>query len=215
MRRRFTDRRAPKGWAPMRIYRLDGAELTEAELRLVRERFPRRWARASRLLREEDRLELLAAGVLLHGVLGISDEEQIRRTAEGKPWLEAGPAFSLSHSGGRCVLAVGEGPLGVDLERLDPGNLIAAEAALTEAELAWITPAPLERFHLLWTRKESVYKAVGGYRDPKQIEVLEGAGPGGLIVKSLLLEGFALSVCAGKEPGSLVPIPIRSPKITK
>lgn len=182
--------------------------VSEEDLSAVRTRFPLRYSRAMRCVKAEDGLCVIAAGVLLWRVLGVEDESVIQINAEGRPHIEGGPEFSLSHSGGRCVLAVDGGPVGVDIEKLDESSLIAAPAALTEEELLWIAPSPLERFHLLWTRKESVYKAVGGYKDPKEIPSLDGRLPEGLFVKSALLEGFALSVCAVKEIGSLEPINI-------
>lgn len=189
----------------MRLFMLDAQRLSEADIRLVRTGFPKRYERAARCLRTEDRLACLAAGLLLRVGLGVSEERQLRFSPAGRPWLPGGPEFSLSHSGGRCVLAVSERRVGVDLERLDESNLIAAPAALTERELAWIEPAPLERFHLLWTRKESVYKALGGFTDPKQIEVPAEQAPAGFFLKSRILDGFALSVCAEEEIGSLEP----------
>ena len=182
----------------MRVYMLEADRVSAAKLAMVRERFPRRYARAMRYANPEDARTCIAAGVLLAAVLGIRDESLIRLTSEGKPYLDEGPAFSLSHSGNRCVLAVGAGRLGVDIERLAPDNLIAARAALTERELDWISAALLERFHLLWTMKESVYKAVGGYTDPRQISVLDGL-PDGLFLSSRIFDGYALSVCSEEE----------------
>ena len=190
----------------MELYRLDAADLDAAECRFLQARFPRRWARAARCLRLEDRRSILAAGALLHRVLGLEDEAQLCLDPAGRPFLPGGPSFSLSHSGGRCVLALGRGRLGVDLERLEPDNLPAAEAALRPEELVWIRPAPLERFHILWTRKESLYKALGGYEDPKQIPALGPPWPEGLFVKSTVRAGFALSLCGEEDPGELSPV---------
>lgn len=183
----------------MKLYMLKTEELSPAEIQLLRLCFPKRSARAQRMLRQEDRLQILGAGLLLHDALGIVDEDCLRVSSEGRPYLEQGPSFSLSHSGGRCVLAVGEGRIGVDLEKLQPSNLLAAQAALTAEELAWIQPQPIERFHILWTRKESLYKAQGGYRDPKQIPALEGRQPPVLRLFSSLTEGYALSLCTEEE----------------
>lgn len=188
------------------LYSLRAGEVSEKDAELIRARFPARFARAERFTRAEDRLSVIAAGVLLHRALGIEDEGLIRINAEGRPYLPGGHDFSISHSGGVCVLAVGRERVGVDIERIDGSNLIACPASLTDEELSWIAPAPLERFHLLWTRKESIYKAIGGFSDPKEINALEGKQPEGLYVKSVLLPGFALSVCAGEDPGEIGPI---------
>lgn len=190
----------------MELYLLEAAEITPEEIKLVRRCFPRRYERARRMAKPEDARCVLGSGVLLYRVLQLRDEALLQVSPEGRPWLPGGPAFSLSHSGGRCVLAVGKGRVGVDLELLDPENLIAAPAALTPEELEWIRPAPLERFHVLWTRKESLYKAIGGFSDPKEIPALDGRLPEGLFVKSILKDGWALGLCSEEEPGSIEPV---------
>ncbi len=188
---------------------LDISDVCEDDIRAAGALFPKRFERAARFSNRRDGYGVIAAGVLLHRVLGIKDESAVLYTAEGKPYLAEGPEFSISHSGARCVLAVSDGPIGIDIEKLDESNLVAAQAALDEEELEWISPAPLERFHLLWTRKESIYKALGGYDDPKRIPALEGKIPEGLHIWSVISEGYALSVCAGEEIGFMEPIVIK------
>ena len=186
----------------MKLYLLDISELTEEDIRMVRRFFPRRAGRADRFVFEKDRLSAIGAGVLLRCVLKI-DERAIETEASGRPRIPGGPGFSLSHSGGRCLLAVGRGSIGADIERLDESNLAAAESVTTKKELEWMRENALERFHVLWTRKESVYKAVGGYDDPRDIPALEEDIPKGFHIKSIVSEGFALSVCSQEEPGEL------------
>ena len=193
----------------MELFLLDAAELSAEDTELLRRRFPKRWERARRMANRIDGRSVLAAGLLLCRVLGVERENSLLYTPEGRPSLAGGPDFSLSHSGGRCVLAVGRGRVGVDLEKLDPGNLIAAEAALRPEELAWIAPAPCERFHVLWTRKESIYKALGGFSDPREIPALDGCLPAGLCVRSTVEDGFALSVCTDGEPVEAGPLAIK------
>lgn len=188
----------------MKLYMLDTDDVSADDIRAAKALFPKRFERAARFSNRSGASGVIAAGILLHRALGIRDESSILFTAEGKPYLANGPGFSLSHSGARCVLAISEGPVGADIEGLDESNLIAAPAALSEAELEWIAPAPLERFHLLWTRKESIYKALGGFTDPKQIPALEERLPGGLRVRSILLGGYALSVCC-RDADALTP----------
>ena len=191
----------------MKLFLLDTAFVSEEDAAIVKKLFPKRYERAQRMASPQERLSLIAAGVLLGGVLGLCGHDLLF-TPQGRPYAPGRPAFSISHSGGRCVLAVGKGRLGVDIEKLDEGNLLAAPAALTAAELEWISHCPNERFHLLWTRKESVFKAAGGFSDPKDIEAPEGARPFGLNLKSVLFEGFALSVCSDEEIKSIEPEPI-------
>ncbi|AMC36178.1 4'-phosphopantetheinyl transferase family protein [Janthinobacterium sp. B9-8] len=82
----------------------------------------------------------------------------------GKPFLERGPAFSLSHSGPLALIAVqADLPLGVDIE------LHSKETSPDWFTDCW-SPAELRRMHQplnaaqalrLWVRKEAVLKAVG------------------------------------------------------
>ena len=184
----------------MRLYWIGADAVEENDISAVRALFPMRAERAERYVKLMDRLLTYAGGVLLNRVLG-ADESRIAICSNGKPLIENGPFFSLSHSGGRCVLAVDEAPIGVDIELLDDGNLIAARGALTQAELEWISPEPLTRFHILWTRKESLYKALGVADDPVKIDALCDTH-GEWKLKSIIWEGFAVSVCA-KEPGEI------------
>ncbi|MER7824711.1 4'-phosphopantetheinyl transferase superfamily protein [Streptomyces sp. NPDC096097] len=86
----------------------------------------------------------------------------------GKPWVPgAAVKFSLSHSGGRVVLALAEhAEPGVDVERI-AGRQIArlAPRVLSARELLDLeTVPPRDRpaaYHVYWTRKEAVLKAVG------------------------------------------------------
>ena len=188
----------------MKLFMLDYNDVCEDDIRAVRALFPKRFERAARFSNKGEGAGVIAAGVLLWRVLGIKDERDVLFNAEGKPYLPDGPEFSISHSGGLCVLAVSDGPIGVDIEKLDESNLIAAPASLAKEELEWIAPAPIERFHLLWTRKESIYKALGGFTDPRQIPALEERLRNGLCVNSTLLDGRALSVCC-REAGGLMP----------
>ena len=198
----------------MKLFSIRSADITQEDRDLVRSCFPGRFAKAERLLRQEDRLTAVGAGVLLHEVLGITDERLIQKTEEGKPYLAGGPQFSLSHSVDRCILAVSKKRIGADIEKMDGGNLLAAEASLTPRERKWTEASPLNRFHILWTRKESVSKAVGGFSDPREAEVLEERRPDGLYLASAIWEGFALSVCADEKPGSLIPVDIRRSRDT-
>jgi 4'-phosphopantetheinyl transferase len=125
---------------------------------------PGRRARALRYLREEDRLRCLAAGLLLRRVLGVREDGQIAEGPHGKPMLTGkGPQFNLSHSGDYAVLATGDCPNGVDIERTERTKALAAKYCMTPEEYALFTrtDTPEEFFCTLWTGKESVMKATG------------------------------------------------------
>lgn len=84
----------------------------------------------------------------------------------GKPRLaqEAGPHFSLSHSGELALLALASRPVGVDVERSRAGldTMRLATRFFPAEECAWVARDGHRAFARLWTRKEACVKAAGG-----------------------------------------------------
>jgi 4'-phosphopantetheinyl transferase len=127
--------------------------------------------------------------------LGVPPERiEWRRGRNGKPELigaAAGLRANLSHSGGLAALAVAVGPdVGVDIQRLAPGlnaeGLAARYFRPDEARfVAEAAPAErLDRFVVLWARKEACLKAAGGrLAEGLRLPVLGEAGPGDLVVR--------------------------------
>lgn len=99
---------------------------------------------------------------------------------DGRParWQD-GVCITASHHDDLTVLALGTGPVGVDIEPVNESDWDAAlDAVLTEAELAdlrALSPADQPRaYFACWTLKEAVMKALGegiSDRDPLSIEV--------------------------------------------
>lgn len=174
---------------------------------LLERLLPERMKKARSFRFERDRLLCMGAGFLLLEALGLRDESALRYGGNGKPFLPDGPAFNLSHSGQWCVLAVGAGEIGVDIEQLDERNLGIAPMVCTPDELAWMRRDPLERFHTLWTWKESVMKAtgLGVALEPGRFEVLPFASGMPVLLRKTLwyarsgtLDGYRYSVCASR-----------------
>lgn len=127
--------------------------------------------RHSRFRRAADAGRYLAAHALVRLALDPRDPAALRfdRTCRcgqqhGKPRLVGGgPAFSLTHAGDLVGVAVHDGPVGVDVERVRPLSDLAAMAAhaCSPAETAEATAGGPESFFRLWTRKEAVLKATG------------------------------------------------------
>ena len=135
---------------------------------------PARMKKARQYRFERDRLLCVGAGLLLLRVLGVRDESQLRTGSYGKPCAPGFPAFNLSHSGDWCVLVMSNADIGVDIEEMDEKHLSVAPAVFTPRELYWMNENPLERFHTLWTLKESLMKVTGsGFElQPSSFEVL-------------------------------------------
>lgn len=93
-----------------------------------------------------------------------------RYNAHGKPAVAGGataPAFNVSHSGARALIAVATAPVGIDVERIDPALdwRPLAEVALDPAEAAALATLPEDRarhaFLTCWTAKEACAKGRG------------------------------------------------------
>lgn len=127
--------------------------------------------------------------VLLAGRLGVpASEVPIRRfcarcgaSDHGKPYLDGTtlratghepPAplhFSVSHAGGRVLVALGPVPVGVDLARVADVTPDAAGAILAPGERA----SGAKELAIMWARKEAVLKATGDGLaiDPTRVRV--------------------------------------------
>lgn len=89
-------------------------------------------------------------------------------TPNGQPYLPAvsrAPLlrFSLAHASGRYLVGVSAHPIGVDVERIQPVDLVQMQhflSALEQQQLAAL-PAPerSRQFYRLFTRKEAFFKA--------------------------------------------------------
>lgn len=144
---------------------LDAQERARAD-RFRFERHRRWFIRSHAALRRE-----------LAGRLGTAPEAVVlATTARGKPVLDGTPAialhFNLSHSDALACIALGDAPLGIDVEtwphRLmhdvaGVDELIDTTCTADEAALLRATPATERprRFLQLWTRKEACLKAWG------------------------------------------------------
>ncbi len=165
--------------------------------------------RAARFKFEADRHRFVASHMALRHILSryLSCPPAALRfeTAEhGKPYVPGAPLrFSMSHSRGLALFAVGHCEVGVDVERLrrelDTAALAARFFPAEEArELADAPQSEQTRvFARLWTRREAYLKARGigiaGMREP--------AGPEWFIADLAAGEGYAAAVaCPAPAP---------------
>ena len=143
-----------------RLYALDVTGLDWQKI--LPELLPYRQEKVQKLRKFEDKARSVGAGWLLqHALEQAGVQEPIfAETALGKPYLENYPHihFSLSHSGSWAVCAVGDAPLGVDVElprcTMEIGKRFFRPEELPETE---------DKDHLLrlWTAKEAFLKAIG------------------------------------------------------
>jgi 4'-phosphopantetheinyl transferase len=129
--------------------------------------------RIARYRREQDRAVRTAATAALRIVLAERMEcspgsLRFGCGSAGKPYVDGGPAFNISHSGDRVLIGVAaEGRLGVDIEVLrhlsDLSSLARSVFSPDELESLLISAEGerLRAFYRGWTRKEAFLKAVG------------------------------------------------------
>ncbi|MDN5916838.1 MAG: 4'-phosphopantetheinyl transferase superfamily protein [Pseudonocardia sp.] len=145
--------------------------------------------RMAALRQETDRARYLAAHALTRIVLGehlATDPAGLRldRTCRcgqqhGKPRLAErpdSPGFSLTHSGSLVGVALGPGPVGVDVEH---GRALTSLDGLAEHVLSSAERGngdlDAHTFLITWTRKEALLKATGdGLSSPMDAITLSG-----------------------------------------
>ncbi len=123
-----------------------------------------------RIIPQKGKYLALGAGLLLrHALRDAAGIElltaNIGKGDQGKPYLIDHPDlyFNLSHAGSEVAAAVGDMPVGIDVEtRTDPGHGVA-EHVFSAEELDELRGAkdPDREFTILWTRKEAYVKCTG------------------------------------------------------
>ena len=147
---------------------------------------------------EGDPYTLLSS--LLLEAKGIEPLPPIARTEGGKPYFPDRPhlQFSVSHSGGLSLCALGEAPIGADIERVRERSRGLPRYALSDREYAWFQSrgSRWEDFYTLWTLKEARVKCTGEgiFRTPARevsVPLLEPGERGDR-------EGFSFTALSGE-----------------
>lgn len=118
-----------------------------------------------------DRNLSLGAGLLLDALLGrygLREKQMEYEMNEfGKPCLKGFPDihFNLSHAGDYAVCALGNIPLGIDIEPIRPFDREVAACCMSSEELSFLSRLSqweqAKTFTRLWTLKESFLKTTG------------------------------------------------------
>lgn len=148
---------------------------------------------------EGDPYVLLAS--LLPEVGGVEPLPEIARQPGGKPYFPSHPDlhFSVSHSGALSLCALGEAPVGADVELVRPRSGRLPRYALSDGEYAWYRErgGRWEDFYTLWTLKEARVKCTGEgifQMSPRRISV-----PLLLPGQTARWEGFSFTALAGEN----------------
>ena len=156
--------------------------------------------------KEKDRLLSLGASYLMKKYL---PEEDIKEANTGKPYLEGGPKFNISHSGEYSILAIHPSrELGVDIEQINEDKLGAIRYTLSDEERVETDPETLFK---MWSNKESLTKCTSrGLTDIKKVPALPLEGikevnSQSYFTISLIYNGYSLSITLeGDEPYDIV-----------
>jgi 4'-phosphopantetheinyl transferase len=121
--------------------------------------------RAARLHRELDRVRWARARTALREILSSHLrcdplELMFETGAHGKPFIEGGPQFNLSHSGQWVAIAVASvAEVGIDIEQIrEQVNIARLLERLGENDLPESRAALFQR----WARREAASKTTGG-----------------------------------------------------
>ena len=120
----------------------------------------------NRMAIEQKRKLRIAADALSRTAIsdycGISPEDIVfEYNKNGKPYTKDLPVFfNISHSGDYAVCAVSDCEIGIDIEKIKPYNMRAAEKFATEAEKEYICSCK-NGFFEIWTIKEAYFKCIG------------------------------------------------------
>jgi len=139
--------------------------------------------RISRYRRWEDRQAGLFGKLLLaQGLRWCGYPREVLRNlvwdASGRPFLDCGMDFNISHSGEYVVCALcPAGRIGIDIEEIRPVDISDFKAQMTHGqwETMMASENRLEKFFSLWTQKEAMIKADGrGMAIPLNEIIIEG-----------------------------------------
>lgn len=122
---------------------------------------------------------------------------EIAKTEKGKPYFKNIPDlfFSVSHTDGLTVIALGDCEVGIDAEKLRKADLRITRRFLKE-EIDYITEKDSDRrFFEIWTKKEAYlkHKGTGLSGGFDSVNVLK------LPIKTVVFEDYIISVYSQKE----------------
>ena len=140
----------------------------QASLDIIRSIDSRRYEEILRVRHDVNKRLHLAAGMLIKDMcdrLGIIDP-RLERTEYGKPYIKGYPKlyFNLSHSGEYAVIAYGDRPVGIDIQKARDVKEAFARRIMNEAEYSGQDVPDMtdsKEICRIWTIKEAYSKLIG------------------------------------------------------
>ena len=106
----------------------------------------------------------LKSWLMLMNELGnerMSELGEWKYNEHGKPYIENGPYFSISHCKEGIAVAIDDQPIGIDIEAIRHANEDLIERTMNEKERLAISELGMREFTRFWTQKEAILKAEG------------------------------------------------------
>lgn len=157
---------------------------------------------------ESSKLESLASGLLLRHLLeqyGCKNYS-FSYNKYGKPYIERGPHFSLTHSNKLVCCAVSDNNIGIDAEFISAARDNVARRSFSSEEYASYSTASdhTSEFYRLWTRKEAYLKYIGtGLASP--MYKFNTLSPDiDSMLQSIRLHNYWLSICIKEKAGPIL-----------
>ncbi len=199
------------------IWKVDVEESFSLLDELTRLLQPEEIKRAERYYRETDKKKAIIYRAALRKIIAAylkcpAQNIKFGLTATNKPFITDQPGinFNISHSGNCLIIAVAQTELGADVEMIN-NNFNFNEVLddnFSKDEITFIKEKDsINRFYLVWTRKEAITKASGKglEEDMKLIPGLSGkqfadkkivALPGDVIVTSFMADNHHIASIA-------------------
>lgn len=113
----------------------------------------------------------------------------------GKPYLENGPYFSISHCKEGIAVAIDDQPIGIDIEHIRHADKDLIDRVMNEEERVGMDD---RKFTRLWTQKEAIVKAQGtGIYSFEQLKGIRSQDSG-CRIQTVEKEKYIYSIAYGK-----------------
>ena len=127
--------------------------------------------------------------------------DEFRFNPNGKPYIEGGPYFSISHCKEGIAVAVDDEPIGIDIEGIRRADKELIERVMNDEEQAQIKSD--RDFTRFWTQKEAVVKMQGtGIQSFEQLQCLlsgcRNTGVPEYRIETIEHEKYIYSIAYGK-----------------
>ena len=130
----------------------------------------------------------------LVGIPGYRDTKW-KYNEHGKPYLENGPYFSISHCKEGIAVAIDDHPIGIDIEHIRHADSDLIARVMNKEERVGMDD---RKFTRLWTQKEAIVKAEGtGIVSFEQLKGIRSQ-ESGFRIQTVEKEKYIYSIAYGK-----------------